>query len=104
VDLSRSSASAKFAGTLAYLHPRECDRALSRRATGGAWFSRVPREKRVRRCLWLKFRLTNLMATSSFVLMFVPIQSRNVKIFASEVGVMSPTMVDVTEGATSELS
>ncbi len=75
VDLSRSSSSTKLAGTLAYLHPRECDRALSRRATGGAWFSRVPREKGVRRCLWLKFRLTNLMATSSFVLMFVPKQS-----------------------------
>jgi hypothetical protein len=63
----------KKPGEITYHHPGGYDRALSRRVVVGAWFSRVPIEKMVKRCLWLKFQLTNLMATSSFVLMLVPI-------------------------------
>ena len=61
-----------------YRHLGEFDTAWFRRAAMGAWSSRVPREKQRLVSLWLKLKakapqlLTNLIATSSFVRMFVP--------------------------------
>ena len=60
----------------------------------GAWFSLVPREIGLRRGLWPKFNITNLMATSSLVLMFVPKEEGLVTLNAVL------TMVDVSEGTT----
>ena len=70
-----SSAEKIFRG-VTYRHPARFDRAWSRRGAMDAWFLRVPKENTRLISLWLRMRaeiLTNLIATSSFVRMFVPI-------------------------------